>query len=361
MASEAAVEDPPVPSERREAVPAPTAPRKDEELWFEDGTLILVARDVKFRIYRGPLIAHSPVFKDMLSLPQPTGTVAVGGNEKVATIRDEEDGSCPVIPLPDSPEDLRHFLRVLTPGRALRIGPIEPSFDEISACMRLGHKYQCDQIVQRSLDYLKEYYPNDIDVWVDDNPHDPPRFEPIHRIGVVNLARTIGADADGLLPVALARCCLLDGEIVSGFAREDGTRETLGEEDLARVFAGKARLMHANVYATHRVFRQAVAQDCRRAKTCEGVLRRLLAELVTDEAVMDPLRLKYAWGSYIDRGEVKKADGERELCAKCYAMLKTERVKEEQRTLFRALPGIMGVTVEGWATKADSDASDATT
>ncbi|OJT06025.1 hypothetical protein TRAPUB_3123 [Trametes pubescens] len=319
------------------ATPETVTPCKDEELWFEDGTLILIARDVKFRIYKGPLIAHSPVFKDMLSLPQPVP--ASGGQAKAGADVDGEDGA---------PAHTNSH----------SIGPVEPSFDEISACMRLGHKYQCDQMVQRSIDYLKDYFPDDIDVWVDDAPHDPPKFEPIHRIGVVNLARTTGADA--LLPVALARCCLLDGEIVGGFAREDGTQEVLARADLARVFAGKARLMHTNVYATHRVFRQAVAKECRRAKACEGVLKRLLGELVQDEAVMDPLRLTYAWGAYVDRIEVKKGDGERELCAKCYAMLKTERVKEEQRALFRALPGMMGVTVDGWATKPGMDAAAST-
>ncbi|KAI0668972.1 hypothetical protein C8Q78DRAFT_1193951 [Trametes maxima] len=328
---------------------------KDDELWFEDGNLVLVARDVKFRIYKGPLVAHSPVFKDMLSLPQPVTT----GRNDAAIVANEEDENrqCPVIPLPDSPEDLRHFLRVLTPGRTLRIGPVEPSFDELSACVRLGHKYQCDQMVQRSIDYLKKYYPDDIDVWVNDGPVDPPRFEPIHRIGVANLARTTGTDA--LLPVALARCCLLDSEIVSGFTREDGTRETLAYDDLGRVFGAKSKLMHTNVYATHRVFRQTVAKDCRRQEVCAKVLKRLLSELVNDEKAMDPLRLTLAWDAYIDRIEVKKGDGERELCAKCYKMLKDERAKEEQRALFRSLPTIMGVTIEGWATKPDTVATPA--
>ncbi|EIW56792.1 uncharacterized protein TRAVEDRAFT_170768 [Trametes versicolor FP-101664 SS1] len=328
--------------------PANSGLLQDEEFWFDDGNVILVAGEVQFRVYMGPLMRHAPVFADMFSFPQPPDQAGI----------QPQENRVPTVYLADSPSDLRHFLRCITLGKDLMIGPIEPSFDEISACMRLGHKYQCDQMVQRSIDYLKDYFPDDIDVWVDDAPHDPPKFEPIHRIGVVNLARTTGADA--LLPVALARCCLLDGEIVSGFAREDGTPEALARDDLARVFAGKARLMHTNVYATHRVFRQAVAKDCKRAKACEGVLRRLLTELVQDEAVMDPLRLTYAWGAYVDRIEVKKGDGERELCAKCYAMLKTERVKEEQRALFRALPAMMGVTVEGWATKPGADATAST-
>ena len=80
--------------------------QRDSELWFEDGTIILVARGVGFKVYRGPLVDHSPVFKDMLSLPQPAAT-------QVAP-------ACPVIPLPDSPADLRHVLRVLMPTKRIR-------------------------------------------------------------------------------------------------------------------------------------------------------------------------------------------------------------------------------------------------
>ena len=82
--------------------------KKDEEFWFEDGNLLLVARDVQFRVYQGPLVAHSPVFQDMLSLPQPA-------EDSVHRER-HGDPSCPTVPLIDSPEDLRHFLRVFMVG-----------------------------------------------------------------------------------------------------------------------------------------------------------------------------------------------------------------------------------------------------
>ena len=78
--------------------------KPDEEFWFEDGNLILVAGNVKFRVYQGPLIAHSPVIKDTLSLPQPA--------EEPPCYAHHEAPSCPIIPLTDSPHDLRHFLRV---------------------------------------------------------------------------------------------------------------------------------------------------------------------------------------------------------------------------------------------------------
>ena len=84
---------------------------KDSEFWYEDGTIILIARNIEFRVYRGPLAKHSPFFRDMLSMPQP----AAASHFPVS----ELNFDCPVIHLTDSPEDLRHVLRVFTAGASL--------------------------------------------------------------------------------------------------------------------------------------------------------------------------------------------------------------------------------------------------
>ena len=69
---------------------------KDEEFWFDDGgTVTLVASGFAFRVYKGILATHSPVFADMFSLPQPPS---------------EADA---VVHLEDSAMELRHVLRAL--------------------------------------------------------------------------------------------------------------------------------------------------------------------------------------------------------------------------------------------------------
>lgn len=80
---------------------------RDAEFWYSDGNIILVARDVEFRVFKGILAEHSPVFRDMFSLPQPPPTASPGASA--------EDDTCPVVYLSDSPEDLRHVLRVYMP------------------------------------------------------------------------------------------------------------------------------------------------------------------------------------------------------------------------------------------------------
>ena len=98
------------------------SPQHDDELWFANGNLILIARDVEFRIWKAPLIRHSPVFRDMLSLPQDTpvtGTSSDGGSA-TPTVTSGTRTAPAVVHLSDSPQDLRHFLRAFFPGKTLR-------------------------------------------------------------------------------------------------------------------------------------------------------------------------------------------------------------------------------------------------
>lgn len=81
--------------------------KRDEEFWYDDGNIILVARDVEFRIYRGLLADHSPVFRDMFSFPVPP--------PESSSAADPTGDACPVVQLFDSPEDVRHILRFYMP------------------------------------------------------------------------------------------------------------------------------------------------------------------------------------------------------------------------------------------------------
>ena len=87
--------------------------RRDKEFWYDDGTITLIAGHVKFSVYRGPLAKHSRVFRDMLPLPhsQPQNR-----GPRVSTSETDQMVECPVVRLQDSPEDLRHMLRVFSPG-----------------------------------------------------------------------------------------------------------------------------------------------------------------------------------------------------------------------------------------------------
>ncbi|KAI0641031.1 hypothetical protein C8Q79DRAFT_920359 [Trametes meyenii] len=316
----------------------PSSLKRDEELWFEDGNLILVAGDVEFKVYRGPLIAHSPVFSALLSLPQPTDG--------------DKPETCPTIPLHDSPDDIRHVLRVFVPGNSLRsvclfrAGALEPSYDEVSACIRIGTKYDIDALVQRNLAFLHKLYPSDFDSYLVARRQRPATFTRAHAIGVVNLAHH--TNTPSLLPAALMECCTLGADIVNGFARADGTRETLSPEDLGRCFLGRSRMVQASARIAHQMFRQSVARGCRHPACCLRVLQRLLNELGDGRIeLVSGLDWCAQWVGYVD-----EKDEERELCGKCYRMLEEERPRQLQRDVWRVLPVMMGVKVEDWGEKA---------
>lgn len=78
----------------------------DDEFWFYDGNIIIVANNVKFRVYQGLLASQSGFFQAMFSLPQPSSPTC--------TSIDKETG-CPFIVVDDSPDTFRHILRVCMP------------------------------------------------------------------------------------------------------------------------------------------------------------------------------------------------------------------------------------------------------
>ncbi|EIW57011.1 uncharacterized protein TRAVEDRAFT_99074, partial [Trametes versicolor FP-101664 SS1] len=201
---------------------------KDLEFWFEDGNVILVAQDYEFRVFKGVLAHHSSVFRDMFSLSRPISAAPVESSAVV--------DACLVVHLSDSPEDLRHILRTYLPG----INPNQqnPSFDAVSALIRLGHKYQMQALVAQGVQYLKRCFTDDLRTWSAGKFYDSNcPIQKRHAIGIVNLARLINEPS--LLPTALLICCALDSDIVCGYTREDGTQETLTLADIGRCFAAR--------------------------------------------------------------------------------------------------------------------------
>jgi hypothetical protein len=76
-----------------------TEPRRVEKLWFRDGTLVLVTDTLLFRVYSGLLAQESPIFDDMVRLPQPADEETIEG--------------CPVVRLSDNGRDVEYFLKAL--------------------------------------------------------------------------------------------------------------------------------------------------------------------------------------------------------------------------------------------------------
>ncbi|KAI0683670.1 hypothetical protein C8T65DRAFT_749390 [Cerioporus squamosus] len=219
----------------RDNTPAETETRRDEEFWFDDGTVILVARDVEFRVYSGILGNKSPVFRELFSQPRPTRLVSIHSLPEIP---------CSVVTLTDDPDDLRHILRIYM-AHTVTGGSLydakSPSFDAISASIRLGHKYQMTELHDQSLAYLKYHFTDDFDVWEHHPEWCPSGWRSEEAIGVVNLARLIGEPY--LLPTALL--------------------ENLSIRDLTLCVRARISLRQAAVLALFRTLEPVVSPACK--------------------------------------------------------------------------------------------------
>lgn len=142
---------------------SPRAPIRHSEFWFLDGSVVLLARNVLFRVHKTFLARHSSVFRDMFSLPQPQSpgpppsstssqsnltvdhcsgkctcsSAPVNNNSSSPHHEDTQpdlttlDGEaildgCPVVCLHDSPDDVESLLY------ALYDGPYVPSHSSLN-------------------------------------------------------------------------------------------------------------------------------------------------------------------------------------------------------------------------------------
>ncbi|KAJ6548101.1 hypothetical protein DFH09DRAFT_1366966 [Mycena vulgaris] len=111
-----------------------------QELWFDDGNLIIQAGSSLFRVYRGVLAARSSVFQDMLSFPQPPESDLVEG--------------CPLVRLHDSSAEVTVFLKAIFDSGFFEMYPSPTKIDVLTGVLRLSHKYAVDYLRRRALGHL---------------------------------------------------------------------------------------------------------------------------------------------------------------------------------------------------------------
>ncbi|TCD63776.1 hypothetical protein EIP91_004959 [Steccherinum ochraceum] len=195
------------------------------DLWFEDGNVILSVKDTFFRVYRGILANASPVFRDLFTVPQPPDGETMDG--------------CPVIRLQDPKEDMENFLKVLFKGvRAVRTKEARASWPITRALIRLGDKYQIDELLQEGKERLLVRLPDGIDDWDalyypegTDHAESAPSDE-IQVIAMANISRQL--KMRDTLARAIYRCIRLESStILAGCPGADGVHEFLSTENLA--------------------------------------------------------------------------------------------------------------------------------
>ncbi|KAM5543849.1 hypothetical protein V8D89_002466 [Ganoderma adspersum] len=310
---------------------------KDEEFWFNDGTVILHAGDIEFRVYRGLLERQSTVFAELFAQPHSKRSVSFGGQHHLP---------CPVVKLSDSAHDVRHVLRCCIPtDSGSPFNAVTPSFDLVSAAVRLGHKYIINNMYEKGLSLLKCHYPDNFGAWDSLTSWSPRGWDDAQAIGVINLARLTGELS--LLPAAFVVCVVrLDADLVHGFAREDGSQEHLTLDDIGLCFRARNRLREASVVAVFRVLSAtSAAPTCKAPPQCSEVFKNVfrdqkieahVKQLITGDVVL-----------YTTTNYFKNGDNSFSLCQACLDAV-DERDRKENQALWDRLPELLGIDVPGW-------------
>lgn len=130
--------------------------KRDQSLWFDDGTVILATSRTIFWVYHGILSSISVVFRDMFSLPQPD----------VESTSDILEGIS-VVHLQDNPQVLVHLLNVLRQSSVISMsfGAKGRKLINVPTKRHFVHRKNCDSALAASLlcistkyhmDYLRE-------------------------------------------------------------------------------------------------------------------------------------------------------------------------------------------------------------
>ncbi|KZP13429.1 hypothetical protein FIBSPDRAFT_869357 [Athelia psychrophila] len=207
------------------------------DVWFEDGNVVLQAEGTHFKVYRGALAAHSPIFQDMFAMPQPP-------SEGEGTVE-----GCPVVHLSDTAADVTIVLRALflLTGYVVAGEPLD--FAVVAAFLRLGKKYEIELLHAEAVKRLRYEFPSLQGL---DGCH---RFSMIKgdfstSVDVANLAREQSLLC--VLPLALYRCCCFPQATftVAGIAKDASTTAMLSASDLLACLLALNFFGRKQIYST---------------------------------------------------------------------------------------------------------------
>ncbi|KAI0753648.1 hypothetical protein C8Q74DRAFT_1360943 [Fomes fomentarius] len=335
------------PANLKETADVSSPIERDNELWYEDGNLAIIAHSTELRIYQGQLATLSDVFNNMFKVPQPPPrTTEVCGSVY------------PVVHVTDISEDWRHLLRLLMPVANANVVQrpghiILPTYQQISAYIRLSHKYEIDFVLEQSLEYLQCYFHDDFDKWYVRTPLAPlPGMKIVHAIDIVNIARLTGRH----FPPPFCSAARLGQRLVEGYRRGDGSYGQLTPEDLGRCIAAQKLLACETAKAVLAAFTPYTSKDCKHAQQrpqkfrCLLGLQRLLHNFREDATLVANIYPFYRWKYY---RAFASGSSEVEMCDVCWAQLE-QRFVNEQRKIWARLPELLDVVVPTWGKPVSS-------
>ncbi|KIY46103.1 hypothetical protein FISHEDRAFT_60581 [Fistulina hepatica ATCC 64428] len=161
---------------------------KVEDLWFDDGSIVVRAGCSIYRLSKSLLMMRSPVLRDLLSVPD--------------TESSQTYEQCPVVTFPDAAREVTPFLKAIFDSSYFDGNTVpDGSFVALAGILRLSHKYDVQYLRRRALSLLaRKYYPTQLAEW---DTCAAPATVGEHYL-MANIA--LETDAQWLLPAILVRC-----------------------------------------------------------------------------------------------------------------------------------------------------------
>ncbi|KAI0714930.1 hypothetical protein C8Q76DRAFT_728758 [Earliella scabrosa] len=313
--------------------------RKDAELWFEDGNVVVIAQQTAFRVHRGVLSRHSKTFGDVFTLPQSPDPGAI-----------ETMDGCPVVRIPDSSHDFKHLLHAMYDGASYRESEERWPISVLAALARLGHKYKLSQIFDLAMKRLKtDMYTDDYDTWrrhcteIINILSGGETVKNVDHIEILNLLRQ--TNQLRLLPTAFVHCARMPiATLLEGTTRADGTSERLSPVDLEKCLEAKIRFTKMNADLVHWHVHLRPSASCTTRGHCRERLRGT-------DAFWDPLvSVAFLIARFLEKiDERDRAAGA--LCNPCADEL-VGRAQRLFKSQWNSLPTTFGIgdLVPDWPT-----------
>ncbi|OJT07813.1 hypothetical protein TRAPUB_1296 [Trametes pubescens] len=256
--------------------PAPDAAlsmEQDLDFWFADGSIVVIAEGVGFRVHMSLLSRHSPVFRDIFAIIQPTQGKELGGGGSHQGV--------PVVHVTDSAHGMHCLLHAMYDSRRYLTDMVPKiPFAVLAALIRLGHKYEHSDVMDEAAKHLEDYFTTDMDTWLKFCfKNRVPNFEfsaekQADLFECVNLARLTGKTA--MLPAMLYACCQLGiDDILAGGKRHSGVIERLSEQDVLLCVVGYTRLLRLSGKIVPAVVGATCAVQCQSWEACSQRMQSL--------------------------------------------------------------------------------------
>ena len=216
------------------------------------------------------------------------------------------------------------------------------TFEQVFALVRLAHKYHIEDVQRQAVYLLREHAFNDnYSIW-QENSTKTEWIKDVHCIGVVTLARLV--DVPEMLPIALYRCLRLEGAILDGWKRSDGSVEYLSTEDLKRCIKGWGALATDALHWVSFFSDTGPTYRCKDRTTCSNAWRGLTKHVIGEhaEGMARGIGIVEPWDAI-----VYDALDNCGLCEDCNGVLRGRELVYKEN-IWRSLPDIFSVQAPAW-------------